>query len=55
MPTASVIQRDCNELAVALFPSSGFSSLSFARNAAEQSERDGLRILASHAGGLNYE
>jgi len=33
---ASVIQSDCNELAVSLFPCGGFASLSFAHQAAEQ-------------------
>ena len=33
---ASVIQSDCRELAVSLFPCGGFTSLSFAHSAAEQ-------------------
>jgi hypothetical protein len=33
---ASVLQRDCEELAVSLFPCGGFSSLSFVHEAAEQ-------------------
>ncbi len=33
---ASVIQNDCNQLAVDLFPCGGFSSLSFVHQAAEQ-------------------
>lgn len=33
---ASVIQRDCNQLAIDLFPCGGFSSLSFVHEAAEQ-------------------
>ncbi len=37
----SVIQADCNELAVSLFPCSGFSSLSFAHSAAEQHNQSG--------------
>ena len=37
---ASVIQSDCNELAVALFPCGGFSSLSFVHQAAEQHNSD---------------
>lgn len=36
---ASVIQKDCNELAVGLFPTSGFASLSFVHYAAEQRNR----------------
>lgn len=37
---ASVIQSDCNELAVSLFPCGGFSSLSFVHQAAEQHNSD---------------
>lgn len=33
---AGVIQRDCNELAVAMYPCGGFSSLSFIHEAAEE-------------------
>ena len=36
---ASVIQNDCNELAVPLYPCGGFSSLSFVHYAAEQHNR----------------
>ena len=32
---ASVIQRDCNQLAVSLYPCGGFSSLSFVHEAAQ--------------------
>jgi hypothetical protein len=43
---ASVLQPLCNELAVDLFPCGGFSSLSFAHEAAEQNNQSGdLRPL----------
>jgi hypothetical protein len=43
---ASVIQKDCNELAVNLYPTSGFSSLSFIHYAAELHNNSGdLRPL----------
>lgn len=43
---ASVVRRDCNELAVDLFPCGGFSSLSFVHEAAEQHNLSGdLRPL----------
>lgn len=43
---ASVIQRDCEELAVPLYPSGGFSSVSFAYEAATQHNQSGdLRPL----------
>jgi hypothetical protein len=38
---ASVIQGDCEELAVSLFPCGGFTSLSFAHSAAEQHNNSG--------------
>lgn len=38
---ASVIQNDCNELAVDLYPCGGFSSLSFVHYAAEQHNQSG--------------
>jgi hypothetical protein len=38
---ASVIQRDCNELAVPLFPCGGFPSLSFVHEAATQHNLSG--------------
>ncbi|MFZ1852565.1 MAG: hypothetical protein WAU15_10185 [Nitrosomonas sp.] len=38
---ASIIQGDCNELAVDLFPCGGFSSLSFVHFAAEQHNQSG--------------
>ncbi len=38
---ASVIQGDCNELAVDLYPCGGFSSLSFVHYAAEQHNQSG--------------
>ena len=38
---ASVLQRDCEELAVALYPCGGFSSLSFVHEAAEQQNSTG--------------
>lgn len=38
---ASVIQSDCSELAVDLYPCGGFASLSFAHSAAEQHNRSG--------------
>jgi hypothetical protein len=36
---ASVIQRDCEELAVSLYPCGGFSSISFAHEAAQELNR----------------
>jgi hypothetical protein len=43
---ASVIQRDCNELAVSLYPCGGFSSISFAHEAAmEHNANDDSRPL----------
>lgn len=43
---ASVVQDDCQELAVSLFPCGGFSSLSFAHSAAEQrNDEDDARPL----------
>jgi hypothetical protein len=38
---ASVLQQDCEELAVSLFPCGGFSSLSFVHEAAEQHNASG--------------
>ncbi len=40
---ASVIQADCNDLAVDLYPCGGFSSLSFAHSAAEAHNASGDR------------
>lgn len=40
---ASVIQRDCDELAVPLYPCGGFTSLSFAHEAAEDNNATGDR------------
>lgn len=37
---ASVLQRDCEELAVSLFPCGGFSSLSFVHSAAQEHNGD---------------
>ncbi|HVW66018.1 MAG TPA: hypothetical protein VHB01_13505 [Nitrosospira sp.] len=43
---ASVLQKDCEDLAVGLFPCGGFSSLSFVHEAAEQHNNSGdLRPL----------
>lgn len=43
---ASVVQADCNELAVDLYPCGGFSSLSFVHSAAEQhNAKDDTRPL----------
>jgi hypothetical protein len=41
---ASVIQRDCNDLAVSLYPCGGFSSISFVHDAVEEiNERKGSK------------
>lgn len=49
---ASVIQRDCEELAVSLYPCGGFASISFVHEAAEEinSRNDGRPVTVLYVG-----
>ena len=47
---ASVLEDDCRELAVALYPSGGFASLSFIHQSAQEIEYNGKQVVVVYAG-----
>ena len=51
-PFAGVIQADCEELAVSLYPAGGFSSITFAFEAAQamNARSDGREVVILYIG-----
>lgn len=49
---ASIVQNDCEELAVSLYPAGGFSSISFAHEAAQfiNAEHEGREVVVLYVG-----